>query len=54
MESSQGLGVESPLCPEGIQEDVGGARREGGTGGEAVVGGEPHKSPGTEREKGGD
>lgn len=54
MEGSQGLGVESGLRPEGVQEELGREGREGGAGGKTVAGGEANKSPGTEREERGD
>ena len=49
MEGSQCLGVESSLNPESGQQDVCCTRREGGAGGEAVAGCEPHEDAGTKR-----
>ena len=48
MEGRECLGVESPLSQESIQENVGGAGREGGAGGQAVVGREGYEGADTQ------
>ena len=49
VEGCQCLGIESALCAEGVQQDVGGAWGEGGTGGEAIAGSESDERASTQR-----
>ena len=51
MKGSECLGVESALTLECIQQNVGGAGREGCTGGQAVAGRETNECAGAQREQ---